>query len=295
MSATVLITGTSGGFGRLTTERLLARGHRVVATMREVGSRNARVAAALRAVGAIVIELDVTRDVSVDAAIAQALREIGPLDAVVNNAGVGVLGPQEAFSADDLMRVYDINVVGVHRVVRAVAPHFRSQGRGLIVNVSSLLGRITMPFYGPYNAAKWALEALSENYRAELSAQGIEVAIVEPGGFATTFADALLRPSDIERTAMLSSAMDAATQMLAGFTQLLQASPQQDPGLVADAMVALIEAPHGQRPFRTVVDRIGMAEVIEPYNAALEDTTRTLYRSMHMEHLLSVTMPTGAT
>ena len=108
-------------------------------------------------------EIDVTDEASVESGVASATKQAGGLDVVVNNAGVGVLGLQETFDVDDWKKLFDVNVFGVQRVNRAVLPHMRERGSGLIIFVSSLLGRMTIPFYGPYNASKWALEALAED------------------------------------------------------------------------------------------------------------------------------------
>ena len=200
MSHKILLTGASGGFGRLIAHTLLGAGHQLVATMREPDGRNRETAQALAARGAQVVAMDITDDAGVESGVARAVAALGSIDVVINGAGIGVTGLQEAFTADDLKRVFDINVFGMHRVNRALLPAWRARRSGLMINVSSLLGRITLPFYGPYNASKWALEALCENYRSELSGFGIEVCIVEPGGYATSFIDHLMHPSDAART-----------------------------------------------------------------------------------------------
>jgi NAD(P)-dependent dehydrogenase (short-subunit alcohol dehydrogenase family) len=280
MSSNVLVTGASAGFGRLTVLALLRRGHRAAAAMRDPEGRNRAVAEELRAAGAIVVDIDVTDDASVDRGVRSALAALGHLDAVVNNAGVGVLGLQESFTPEDFRRLFDINVFGVQRVNRAVLPHFRTRRSGLLVHVSSLLGRITLPFYGPYNASKWAVEALAENYRAELSAFGIESVVVEPGGYATTFIDRLMKPSDSSRDRSYGELAAAPEKALHGFEQFLKANPAQDPRSVADAVAAIVEMPAGKRPFRTVVDNIGMGQGVEAYNARADELTRSVYRSM---------------
>lgn len=288
MTHTILLTGAAGGFGRLIANTLLDQGHRLAATMREPDGRNRDAAQTLAARGARVIAMDVTDDASVAAGVAQASLALGSPDVVINNAGVGVLGLQEAFSPDDLKRLFDINVFGLHRVNRALLPAWRTRGSGLMINVSSLLGRITMPFYGPYNASKWALEALSENYRSELSAFGIEVCIVEPGGYATSFIDHLMRPSDAARSATYGAMAEAPQQMLQHFEQVLAATAAQNPQRVADAIAALVGMPAGGRPFRTTVDTLGMGAAVEGYNAALAELTAGLYKSFGIKHMLSV-------
>ena len=294
MNRTILLSGASGGFGRLIAHTLLDHGHRLIATMRDPGGRGGEVAQALAARGATVVAMDVSDDASVDAAIAQATRAAGWPDVVVHNAGIGVHGLQEAFTADDLKRLFDVNLFGVHRVNRALLPTWRERRSGLMVNVSSLLGRITMPFYGPYNASKWALEAMSENNRSELSAFGIDVCVVEPGGYATSFIDHLMRPSNTARNAGYGPLADAPRHALQYFEQVLAATPSQNPQRVADAVLALIAQPVGQRPFRTTVDTLGMGAAIEPYNRAHAELTAGLYARFGIAHMLAPqTSPEG--
>lgn len=288
MSQAVLITGASGGFGRLTALSLLAQGHRVVGTMRDPQGRNAEVAGVLLAAGATVVDMDVTRDDSVEAGVAQALEALGgKIDVVINNAGVGVHGLQECFTSQDWQRLFEVNVFGVARVNRAVLPGMRAQGSGLLIHVSSLLGRIVIPFYGPYNASKWALEALAENYRVELAPLGIDCAIVEPGGYNTEFSANLMHPGDAARATGYGDFGQQPEAALKGFLALVAATPAQDPQRVADTIVELVATPAGQRPFRTMVDFLGMGAAIAPYNQHLETLHRGLYGNMGMGPLLA--------
>ncbi|MFN7459415.1 MAG: SDR family NAD(P)-dependent oxidoreductase [Gemmatimonas sp.] len=285
--ATVLITGAGGGFGARMARTLRHAGHIVAGTLRDITGRNATVAAELSALGVHVYDMDVTSDASVEHTIAQVIAALGTPDVVVNNAGVGVLGVQEAFTATDLQRLFDINVFGAHRVTRAVTPHLRGRGSGLVVFVSSLLGRIAVPFYGPYNASKWALEGLAENYSLELSGFGVDVAIIEPGGFPTTFIPNLMTPSDHARVAALQPLADAGTAFLTGFEQALAANPAQDPQLVADALRDLANAPAGTRPFRTVVDNMGMGPHVAGYNTHLAQITAGIFGAFGTEAMLA--------
>ncbi len=284
----ILITGASSGFGKLIVTDLVAAGHRIVGSMRDVAGRNAAAAAEFKAMGVEVVEIDVTNDASVEAGVASASELLGPVDALINNAGVGSHGLQENFSADDFRRLFDINVFGVQRMIRAVLPDMRSRGEGLILNISSLLGRVALPFYGPYNASKWALEAMSENYRAELSAFGVDVAIVEPGGFPTRFIDNLMQPTSRDRDPGYGDMAGAPKATLEGFEGFLAANPQQNPQLVADAVVDVIGTAPGTRPFRTEVDRIGMAEPLKGYNDHLAQVTTGLFTNLGMEGMLKL-------
>jgi NAD(P)-dependent dehydrogenase (short-subunit alcohol dehydrogenase family) len=179
--ATVLITGCSSGFGELAALTFADRGHQVVATMRTLGKSEA-----LNDRDDIAqFALDVTDSGSVESAVAAAIGAVGPLDVVVNNAGVELFGPVHLLSDDEVRAVFDTNVIGVVRVVRAVVPHMLARGSGTIVNVGSVAGLVGAPYSGGYAASKHAVEALSEAMHFELSQAGIRVRVVEPGQFAT--------------------------------------------------------------------------------------------------------------
>ncbi len=280
----ILVTGASKGFGFRIVKTLLKDGHRVVAGMRGPEGKNKDVAAELSAAGALTVEMDVTDEASVARAVAKA----GALDVVVNNAGIGVLGLQENFTPEDWKKVFDVNVFGVQRVNRAVLPQMRERRAGLLIHVSSLLGRMVIPYYGPYNATKHALEALADNYRVELSSFGIESVLVEPGGYATTFMDAMLRPSDGSRDAGYGPLAGAPEQSLAAFVKHLRGPQAPDPQWVADAVAGLVRAPRGKRPFRTTVDRSGMGAAVDPYNRAAEELQKQVYAAFRMSEALTL-------
>lgn len=282
--ANILVTGSSKGFGFLIVKTLLKDGHRVVAGMRGVDGKNKGAAADLKAAGAVPVEMEVTDEASVARAVAGA----GALDVVVNNAGIGVLGLQENFTPEDWKRVFDVNVLGVQRVNRAVLPRMRERRSGLLVHISSLLGRMVIPFYGPYNASKHALEALADNYRIELSSFGIESVLVEPGGYGTTFMDGLIRPSDASRNGGYGPMAGAPEQSFAAFAKHLTGPHAPDPQWVADAVAGLVRAPRGKRPFRTTVDRLGMGAAVDPYNQAAEELQRKVYAAFGMSEVLTL-------
>jgi NAD(P)-dependent dehydrogenase (short-subunit alcohol dehydrogenase family) len=288
MSKKILITGASGGFGKLTVEKLIANGHKVAAGMRDVNGRNKNTADALSALGAFIIELDVTKDESVKNGVAKAIESLGGLDVLMNNAGIGSAGMLEFFTTADFQKLYEVNVFGVQRMNRAVVPHFRNQKSGLIIYTSSLLGRITLPFYGLYQTSKWALEALAENYRSELSTFGIENCIVEPGGFPTAFGENLMMPSDTTQAANYGEFINAPQAMGQNFGNVLANNPQQDPQRVADAFAELIDKPVGEKPFRTTVDFIGMGDHVDKYNEVLSQVTKGLYTNFGIDGMLSV-------
>ncbi len=288
MSKRILITGASGGFGKLTTLTLLKEGHKVAASMRNVQTKNKEVAAELEAAGAQIVELDVTDNNSVTSGVNQAIEMLRGIDVVINNAGVGVAGMQEHFTPEDFQKLFDINVFGVQRVNRAVLPHLRKQGSGLVIYISSLLGRMAMPFYGPYNASKWALEALAENYRIELSGFGVDSCIIEPGGFETTFFTSLLTPSDESRNQSYGEFMNVPQQFFEGFAGALAQNKEQKPQNVADAISKLISTSPGERPLRTPVDSMGMGAALQPYNEMLDQITAGIFNNFGMGDMLKL-------
>jgi NAD(P)-dependent dehydrogenase (short-subunit alcohol dehydrogenase family) len=254
-----VITGASSGFGRRTAEALLAEGWRVYATMRNVSSSNAAFAAELTAAGAAVVELDVTSDASVEAAAAKIESEAGAPDLLVNNAGNGFFGAVEAFTPAAVERQYATNVIGPLRVNRAFLPAMRERKSGLVIFVSSVVGRLAFPFGGVYASSKWALEALAEASSLELAPFGIDVAIVQPGAYETEIFGKVVGPDDGVRL--------AAYDGLAKYNDLLTASliknaQGRDPREVARAIVALANAPAGTRRLRTPVPPGGAADEI---------------------------------
>jgi len=187
MDRTVLVTGSSSGFGRATAERFASRGWRVFASMRDPArGEPLRQRAAAKGWRLSTPALDVTLDESVEAAVAEVLRETADqLDVLVNNAGYYAYGPLEETTPEELRAQLETNVVGVHRVTRAVLPAMRARRQGAVVTVGSISGRVALPVVGPYHASKWALEGMIEAWRLELARFGIRVTLVEPGAFAT--------------------------------------------------------------------------------------------------------------
>jgi NAD(P)-dependent dehydrogenase (short-subunit alcohol dehydrogenase family) len=197
----VLITGCSSGIGREAARRFAAEGFRVYASLRRPEQGAELLAeAASRGWALATPALDVASDASVAAAVSALLAETeGRLDVLVNNAGYYVLGPLEETRPDELRALYETNVVGVHRLTRAVLPAMRARGDGAIVNISSVSGRVAVPVAGAYHSSKWALEALCETWRYELAPFGIRVTIVEPGPFKTALHDKEVHPADFGR------------------------------------------------------------------------------------------------
>ncbi len=290
--STVLVTGSSSGFGRLTARTLAERGHTVFATMRNSNKQNADRARELRAFGQgvsgrlEVLDLDVSDDASVEAAVAAATAGDG-LDAVVNNAGYGVGGYAEGFTPEQFRNLLEVNLIGAHRVNRAVLPSMRARGAGLLVHISSGIGRFVVPFCAPYIASKFALEGYAEGLRYELAPTGVDVVIVEPGAYGTKFGTGMVAPADAERVESYGELAEAPKQMWAGVLASLEADDAPDPQDVADAIVELVETPAGERPLRTVVDdRTGDGP--RAINAAAAEVQRQAFAAMGIEHLLGV-------
>ena len=179
-----LITGASRGFGLAAAEELTDRGHPVIATMRNP-DRDGPNLAGLDAALVEIAQCDVTDRASIDAAVAAGLNRFGRVDALFNNAGYGLYGPVEDMSDDEVSRQMDTNFSGQIRMAQAVLPAMREQRHGKIINVSSLAGRIVAPLMGLYAASKWAVEAMSEALRYEVSRWNVDVTILEPGMYAS--------------------------------------------------------------------------------------------------------------
>ena len=284
----VLITGIAGGFGKPTALALLARDYAVAGSVRSRSGKNAATVAELEAAGAKIVEMDVTDAASTERGVDDAISQLGGLDILFNNAGIGAYGIQELMSPDDMAHVFDVNVMGVQRVMRAALPHMRAQGRGTVLYTSSLIGRIATPFYGTYSASKWALEAIVECYRTELSGFGIESCIIEPAAMPTAFFEGLVAPNDAAREAEYGDFAAVPAMSNAGLAQMLEATPMQRPERIAETVVALLDMPFGQKPFRTVIDHVGVGPEIERYNDVLHDVTRTVLTNFGIAEMLDL-------
>jgi len=286
----ILITGASSGFGKLTAEALAVAGHRVIAGMRDPNGRNASAKADLLAKGPSgsidVVELDVTRETSVDEAIGLVEQKCGGLDVVVNNAGIVAMGMTESFTPDQLKALFDVNVVGVQRVNRAALPLMRRTAQnGLLIHVSSVLGRYIIPFLGIYTASKFALEALAECYRYELGPFGIESVLVQPGTYPTSIMANMVEPGDATRDAAYGQLPAQAAGIKASISSLSSMENAPNPRDVADAIVRLVAAQPGSRPARVVVDPQGgaFANAVNDVSATVQEQ---LFGAMGMTALL---------
>jgi NAD(P)-dependent dehydrogenase (short-subunit alcohol dehydrogenase family) len=247
----VVITGASTGFGRLMAETLARNGHRVFATMRNVGERNADAARALHELAARerlsleALELDVTDEASIERAIAVVESRCGRIDVLVNNAGYGVLGLAETITPEQSLRQFETNFFGAQRMNRAVLPLMRAHRSGLLLHISSGAGRLALPGLGVYCASKFALEALAEVYRYELASLGVDSVIIEPGAYPTPIMAKFEPGEDAGRAATYGEAARIPDVMGAGLRGA-QGNPQE----IADCVLRVIATPAGQRRLR---------------------------------------------
>jgi len=253
MSKTILITGASTGFGRDTAETLARAGHVVFASMRDPQEKNRKHAETLRRRGIEVVELDVTSDTSVDRGVNAVLARAKHIDVLINNAGIASAGITEAFTADQAKIVLNTNVVGLLRTTRAVLPAMRRQGDGLIINIGSILGRVTFPFFAIYGASKFAVEALTDSLRYEVSQLGIDIALVQPSAYPTSMYSSVQQPADTDRTAAYGAIGEIPGAMFKHFTTMFQTPDAPNPHDIAEAIANLIMLPKGSRPARTIV------------------------------------------
>ena len=263
MKKVIVITGASSGFGALTARALAKAGHIVYASMRETKGRNAPQVkeieryATEHSVDLRLIELDVSSQESCNGAIQEIIEKNGHLDVVIHNAGHMVFGPAEAFTPEQLAELYDVNVLSTQRVNRAALPQLRKQKRGLVVWVSSSsCAGGTPPYLAPYFAAKAGMDALAVVYARELTRWGIETSIIVPGAFTggtNHFAHAG-SPADKARVAEYEAGpyKGFADDVLKGFSSIVP--PDANVEGVADAIVKVVDAPFGKRPFRVHYD-----------------------------------------
>jgi NAD(P)-dependent dehydrogenase (short-subunit alcohol dehydrogenase family) len=300
MKQVIVITGASSGFGALAARRLADAGHTVYAGMRATTGRNSTQVEAVnhyakeRQVELRAIEMDVAIEASCDAAIQQIIAEQGHLDVIVHNAGHMSFGPAEAFTPEQFAELYDVNVLSTQRVNRAALPQLRKQGKGLIVWVSSSSTRGgTPPYLSPYFAAKAAMDSLAVSYASELTRWGIETSIVVPGAFTkgtNHFAHAGA-PSDTARAVEYNEGpyKGVPEKALRGLANLEPADA--DAGSVAVAILNVVDAPFGKRPFRVHVDP--SQDGAEIVNGVADRVRAEMFRRIGLEDLLHPVITTG--
>jgi NAD(P)-dependent dehydrogenase (short-subunit alcohol dehydrogenase family) len=297
VSKTILITGASSGFGELSARALADAGHTVYAGIRDTAGHNAQsvVAAeqysATNGVDLRTVELDVSSQESVDAAVRFVLGERATVDVLVHNAGHMVTGPTEAFTVEQIAEIYDTNVLGTQRLNRAALPHMRAHLHGLVIWIGSTSTRGgTPPYLGPYFAAKAGMDALAVSYAAELARFGIETTIIVPGSFThgTNHFAHSGHPADegvvADYEAVYPDLMVQVGQRLAE-----QAPPDANVADVAKAIVEVVDVPHGTRPFRVHIDPADDGAAV--VNAVADRIRVEFLHRIGLEDLLAPRLP----
>ena len=252
---TVLVTGGTDGLGRATATLLASEGYRVFAAGRNPQKRAAlEQFAEEHKLPLETIDLDVTCDESADRAVAEVERRAGPVDVLVNNAGIAIAGVMEEITLADLRKQFETNIFGVVRMTQRVLPSMRARRRGCIVNMSSIAGRVSNPLMGPYSSSKHAVEAISDSFRLELAPFGIRVVIIEPG----------IIPTNINRTGaelsaryMTNAAASPYARVYLGFLKMWQkrvASAKSTPEDCAGVILRAVRDPRSRARYTVTPD-----------------------------------------
>ncbi|MBL0740568.1 SDR family oxidoreductase [Chryseolinea lacunae] len=262
MSQVILVTGTSTGMGKLTALTLAKAGHTTIAAMRDTKGKNQAVAKELAAVRNIeVLDFDVTSDQSVEDGIGQVISKHGKIDVVVNNAGVAGFGVAEAYTLDQVRKMFDVNFYGVYRTYQAVLPHMRSAKSGLIINLSTGASGFTLPFMVPYFASKFAMESLVEGFDLELKPYNIENVSIASGVYPTEMNNGSKAGIGANKEAIVVAYGEEATKRFEAMGGALfgkMADFNMNPQTVADGILNLIEMPKGTRPLRIAMDAVAL-------------------------------------
>ncbi|WP_444998554.1 SDR family oxidoreductase [Aliikangiella sp. IMCC44359] len=284
----ILITGANSGLGKATAIFLAQQGHHVFAAMRNTKGSNASAVDELltlkhnHQLQLDIIDMNVTEQESVDAAVQQILKA-SHIDVLINNVGIMNVGITEAYDVEELKELFDINVFSMARTTQAVLPHMRERKQGLLIHISSLAGRVVFPFFGSYCASKFAFEALAETYHYELKKFGIDSIIVEPGPHRTKLIDTTPKPKG--NTSVLTDYQDhieLSENILNTFKNFQEKNDASDPNGVAEAISNLIES-NGKRPLRTVVGTdFGVREI----NETLEPLQKKFMQGLHLDDMI---------
>lgn len=256
----VLITGCSSGFGRLTALHLARGGANVIASMRNLQDGKRPEARELRDIAVkeklklAVVEIDVIDDAQVASGVREAERIAGGgLDVLLNNAGIGLAGPVEIGDMEATRLIFDTNLFGYLRMARAALPAMRARKQGLVFNISSQLGRVVIPGVGHYCGTKFAVEAMFETMAYELAPFGVEVTIIQPGGYPTKMWDSGRRNSDAMLARADAERKTAYAKHIAMSQEMFGSGGSTDPMDVPRAIAEIIAMPAGSRPLRRPV------------------------------------------
>jgi NAD(P)-dependent dehydrogenase (short-subunit alcohol dehydrogenase family) len=272
----ILVTGASSGFGRLSAEHFARLGAKVFATMRNLPRTQAdelRAIAARDKLDIDIIEIDVTSNDQVASGVARALSANGGrLDVLVNNAGIGISGPVELQDMEATQLAFETNVFGCHRMARAVLPAMRAAKKGAIFSISSQLGRLIVPGAGHYSATKFALEAMSEQLAYELVPHGIDVTIIQPGAYPTNVWRNRNVYTGLLRDRAPKPLIEAYPALAAQMGREDGSGRDTDPMDVPRAIADIIAMPAGARPLRKAVHPTFRPQ--ESVNAAMAEAQR---------------------
>ena len=253
----ILITGCSSGFGRLGAEHYARLGAKVFATMRNLPRPEAAELTNLAEAEGLditVLEIDVTSDEQVEAGVAAVLEATGgTLDVLINNAGISTSGPIEVQDMEATKLLFDTNVFGPQRMMRAVMPSMRAAKAGQVFNVTSQLGRVMIPGFGQYSPTKFALEAMSEQFAYETVQHGIDVTIIQPGGYPTKIWNNQAPLSGALKTRTPDETLAAYPNLTARMGVAEGGGGETDPMDVPRAIAEIISMPRGKRPLRRPV------------------------------------------
>lgn len=295
MAYVILITGAGTGMGRLMARTLALRGHTVYASMRLVDGRNKDKAAEVRAfasshgVDLRPIELDILSDESVAAAVHAIIEEHGRIDVLIHNAAHLYFGITEAFTPEQVMASLATNAVGPLRLNRAVLPVMRTQRSGLLLWIGSGTSRVVPPFLAPYTAAKAAMDSLAESVGYEVARFGIETSILMPGPFVdgtAHFPNAEFPGDGDVQDQYQPVCGDALAQNEEATRGLFPAGIVADVQAIADEALRIVELPHGQRPYRSIIDFSDFGD--RPVNAVAEVMRQRLMERFGLADMLRI-------
>lgn len=274
MNKTVFITGTSSGFGKLTTITLANEGYTVIAGMRGTTGKNEAAAQELSAIPNVeVVEIDVTDDASVSKAFQDTLAKHGKIDVLINNAGVTGFGLLEATSLEQIRKMFEVNFYGVIRTYQAVLPSMRKEKSGLIINLTSGASGHTLPFMIPYLASKFGVESIAEGLQAELAQFNIENVTIQPGVYPTEMNNGSKAGIGADKAEVAEAYDPVATEMFNAIGSGLfgkMAEFNMNPQTIADGILELVQMKDGTRPLRFPLDAIAQGTDIEFINARAE-------------------------
>ncbi len=227
MSKTILITGASSGIGKATAKYFHEKGWNVVATMR----KPEREEELTQLDNVLVTRLDVQDLLSINSAVNEGIEKFGKIDVVLNNAGYGAYGPLEATPREKIIRQFEVNVLGLLDVTKAVIPHFRKNRDGMVINITSVGGKMAFPLFSLYHGTKYAVEGISEALHYELAEIGCKVKVVEPGAIKTDFDG---RSLDHNYDENLSEYREITNKVFAAFEPMM--ANAADPAVVAEVI-----------------------------------------------------------